>query len=122
MDLHELMENHHYQQRNPLGVLSINRKASFATAGLQPVSRVSCLFSPPPLVAGIAPTPPGKENMLETAAIPPSAASPQWEEGRKGCQQCNGLAETSYFYTTVQPCSPVWQAATACTYANLDER
>ena len=91
-------------------------------AGLQPVSRSPCLFSSPaPLVAVIAPTPPGKKNLLETAAIPPSAASPQWEEGREGCQQRNGLAEASYFYTTAQPHSPVLQAATACTYRNLDE-
>ena len=69
----------------------------------------------------IAPTPSGKKNMLETAAVPPSAASPQWEEGREGCQQCNGLAEASYFYMTVQPCSPVLEAASACTYRNLDE-
>lgn len=116
-----MMENHLYQQRSPLGVLSINSEASVATAGLQPLSRSPCLVRPAPLVAGIAPTLPGKENMLEPAAIPPSAASPQWEEGREGCQQCNGLAEASYFYTTAQPCSPVLQAATACTYGNLDE-
>lgn len=90
-------------------------------AGLQPVSRSPCLLSPTPLVDVIAPTPPGKKNMSETAAIPPSAGSPQWEEGREGCQQHNSLAEASYFYTTVQPCTPVLQAATACMYRKLDE-
>lgn len=79
-----------------MGVLINNNEASAATAGLQPVSRSPCPFHPAPLVAVIAPTPPGKKNMSETAAIPPSAASPQWEEGREGCQQCNGLAEAIF--------------------------
>lgn len=90
-------------------------------AGLQPASRPLCLFSPTPVVAVITHTPPGKKNMSETAAVPPSVAFPWWEEGREGCQQCNGLAEASYFYTTAQPHCPVLQAASACMYGNLDE-
>lgn len=72
------------------------------------VSTPPCLLSPAPLVAVMAPTPLGKESVLETAAISPSAAFPQWEEGRDSCQQCNGFTEASYFYM-----SAGLQAATA---------
>lgn len=68
------------------------------------MSGAPCLPSPTPLVVVMASTPPGTESMLETAAIPPSAAFPQWEDGRNSCQQGNGSADASYFYTRAQSC------------------